>query len=86
MADEHRIAPLEPCTILGQTCTLPDCERPCDDVRQAQVMERVRGHVVPLDSGGTQIEWHQDGWDVEIEFTAQGVIDSVFVGRSPHVG
>lgn len=32
--------------------------------------------------GQTQYEWYQDGLDIEVEFTAEGRIDTVLVGRS----
>jgi hypothetical protein len=32
--------------------------------------------------GQVQYEWHQDGWDIEVEFTPDGVIESVLVSRA----
>ena len=32
--------------------------------------------------GQVQYEWHQDGWDIEVEFTPDGHIEGVYVGRS----
>ena len=37
----------------------------------------------PLSYGGLQIEWHQDGWEVEVEFDDQGEIIDI---QSAHVG
>lgn len=31
--------------------------------------------VVPCSDGGLQLEWHQDGFDVEIEITPEGIVD-----------
>ncbi|MCW2542037.1 MAG: hypothetical protein JWN95_3762 [Frankiales bacterium] len=31
-------------------------------------------HIVPLVDGGLQLEWHQGGWDVEVELTPLGVV------------
>lgn len=28
--------------------------------------------VVPLSNGGVQMEWHRDGWDIELEITPDG--------------
>lgn len=35
--------------------------------------------IVPLDSGGEQIEWHRRGFDIEISFNKDGVCDGVYV-------
>jgi hypothetical protein len=40
--------------------------------------------IVPFHEG-FQMEWHAGGIDVEIEFTAEGAITSVFWGRSDAV-
>ena len=33
-----------------------------------------RPQIVPTSRGGLQFEWHQNGYDIEIEFDADGVI------------
>ncbi len=46
-------------------------------------MDVARGlAVVPTGTGGIQVEWHVNGWDVEVEFNAAGEFDSVFATRS----
>ena len=42
-----------------------------------------RAATVPLESGGTQVEWHCDGWDIEIEIGPDGKIRGVLVAREP---
>ncbi len=37
--------------------------------------------LVPTEKGGVQIEWHRDGWDIEIEFDKDGTIIGVLVAR-----
>lgn len=41
-----------------------------------------KGYLVPSSRGGMQVEWHQNGWDVEVEFDRDGVIQNVNVGRA----
>ncbi|GAA2696389.1 hypothetical protein [Actinoplanes palleronii] len=37
---------------------------------------RLAPQVMPMTDGGTQIEWHEQGWDVEIEISATGRIET----------
>lgn len=55
-----------------------DTERPA----LSPAVLAAEGQIVPMDSGGAQIEWHQDGFDIEIGFTADGRIEGVYVGRA----
>jgi hypothetical protein len=41
-----------------------------------------QGQRVPTYDGGTQLEWHRDGWDVEIEFDRDGVMQNVWIARA----
>lgn len=38
--------------------------------------------VVPLHGGGVQVEFHRDGFDVEIEVRPDGTIEDVLVERA----
>jgi hypothetical protein len=38
--------------------------------------------VVPTSSGGLQIEWHCNGWDVEIEVDDNGEFKGVYAERA----
>ena len=54
------------------------------DQRAIEAVQRfvtVAGCAVPLSDGGVQLEWHVDGWDIEIEFTPEGKIGGVLVAR-----
>ena len=37
--------------------------------------------LVPTESGGAQLEWHRDRWDIEVEFDPDGKICGVLVAR-----
>jgi hypothetical protein len=32
---------------------------------------------------GVQLEWHQDGWDIEIEFDKEGRIIGALIAKDP---
>lgn len=36
-------------------------------------------HVVPTVNGGVQIEWHANGWDVEVEVSKDGIPTGVLM-------
>lgn len=36
---------------------------------------------VPTERGGAQLEWHIDGWDIEIEFNEKGKITGILVAK-----
>lgn len=38
-------------------------------------------HVVPTCNGGIQIEWHANGWDVEVEVSKDGIPTGVLMER-----
>ena len=38
--------------------------------------------VVPTSSGGLQIEWHANGWDIEVEVNSDGEFMGVFAERA----
>lgn len=38
--------------------------------------------IVPTSNGGLQIEWHCNGWDVEVEVSDEGEFMGVFAERS----
>ena len=50
-------------------------------IEAVQRFVTVAGAAVPLSDGGVQLEWHVDGWDIEIEFTPEGKIGGVLVAR-----
>jgi hypothetical protein len=37
--------------------------------------------LAPKEDGGFQLEWHRNGWDIEIEFDKAGCITGVSVDR-----
>ena len=38
--------------------------------------------VVPTSPGGIQVEWHCNGYDLEIEFNAAGGLETVLWGKA----
>lgn len=44
--------------------------------------KRTEPFVVHGERGQVQYEWHQDGWDIEVEFRPDGTIEGVYVGRA----
>ncbi len=53
-------------------------------ISAARLLTKVLGHqgfaptVMPTLHGGVQLEWHRDGSDVEIEFSADGLVSYVY--------
>ena len=43
-------------------------------------------HVVPTCNGGIQVEWHVNGWDLEVEVSKDGIPVSVVMERIASAG
>jgi hypothetical protein len=55
-----------------QLLTLPDSRRPNPEAVRRALQFAEGATMVPIYDGGVQLEWHQNGYDLEIEFFPDG--------------